>query len=113
MINGEFNWSKIPDGERIVLNGTKIISGHHRFVAARIASEVTGRPLLGAAEAIIPSSGFASAEAEAVILARGAPVAQPWSQIGLQPGAKPPSIKYPALEPEIQALRDAMGKDLD
>jgi hypothetical protein len=61
MINNKFDWEKIPKDERIVLSpdGKMIVHGHHRFIAAHLASQATGRPVTGGSNPIIPKEGFA------------------------------------------------------
>jgi len=64
MTNENFNWEKIDPKLRIVLDpdGKTIKEGHHRFIAAHIAAEATGRRVIGGPNPIIPKEGFGPPE---------------------------------------------------
>lgn len=83
MINDEFEWSKIRPGDRVKLSpdGKTIVHGHHRMIAAELASQATGRPVHGGANPIIPEFGFDPPEPP-VTVERG-------FQIAVRPGRKP------------------------
>ncbi len=63
MINGNFRWQEMIDsGDLIEFGGKKgniVTHGHHRVVAARLASEATGRPIRGGDNPIIPDEAIA------------------------------------------------------
>jgi len=65
MVNGNFKWQEMIDsGDLIEFGGKKgniVTHGHHRVVAAKLASEVTGRPLRGGDNPIIPDEAIAPA----------------------------------------------------
>ena len=60
MINKDFDWSKVRKDDRIVLDpdGKTVKHGHHRFIAAHLAAEATGRRVMDGPGAIIPREGF-------------------------------------------------------
>src|SRR5262249_8117235 len=103
-------WSKIPEGERIALNGNTIMSGHHRFAAAAEAAAATGRPLMNAPNAIIPAEGFAEGDAARRIIGTGARDGRPWNQVGVVDGVKPPSPRM-EVDDELRQLRRDLGEE--
>jgi hypothetical protein len=60
MIDKKMEWGKITPEDRIVLSpdGKTVVHGHHRFIAAHLASQATGRPITGGKNPIIPKEGF-------------------------------------------------------
>jgi hypothetical protein len=60
MLDGNFPWEKYTGGnnaKRVTVGGqNQIVHGHHRFVAAETVSKLTGRPVFGGPNAIIPDS---------------------------------------------------------
>ncbi len=110
IIEGTFDWSRIPDAERIVLDGNAVLSGNHRFIAAKLAAQTTGRPLMGTANAIIPSQGFASEQVTQAILRTGAPDLQSYNSVAVVAGAKPPPVTYGGIDSDLQLIRDATNE---
>jgi hypothetical protein len=108
MIAGRFDWKRIPDGERIVLDGNRIVHGHHRFVSAKIAADVTGRPLMGAPNAIIPKEGFMSAGNARKLI--GNKPSAPFCRVGAMEGAKPPTPTQ-SVDDELRAIREMSGPE--
>ena len=112
MIKGEFDWNAVPAAERIVQDGSVIVSGNHRFIAAKLASEATGRPLLGTADAIIPQQGFASQDVAAKLIGSRSYTVRPFGGVGVSDGAKAPPITQ-SVDPDLQFIRDATGGESD
>lgn len=86
MIDGSFNWHDIPASARIAFDaqtGKIVVQGHHRFVAARIAADLTGRPLMGGSRPIIPKEGIT----EPVAIDAGRKVS---FEMDVREGFKPP-----------------------
>lgn len=104
MVNGTFDWSKAD--KPIQLDGNVIVDGHHRMIAAKMAAQETGRPLLGAANAIIPEGGVVNSSV-------GARQTTTWGSleqggIGVKAGDKP-ATAIPKLSEDpshMQELRD-------
>lgn len=87
MIDGSFDWARIRQGDRIQLasDGRTILHGHHRVIAAKLASQVTGRPVRGGRNPVIPDIGFEPPETPDVPHQQ----CRLWEKMNLHPGRKP------------------------
>jgi hypothetical protein len=105
MANGNFNWGDIPEANNIKIGpGNVIVDGHHRMVAAQMAADQTGRPLMGGPNAIIPDGSVTYVDSTVR-------PPQSWN-IGVQPGERPatPVIDQTA-DPGYQTIRDLFPLD--
>jgi hypothetical protein len=102
MANGNFNWGDIPPSQNIRIGpGNVIVDGHHRMVAAQMAADQTGRPLMGG---IIPKGSVTYVDSTAR-------QAQSWN-IGVAPGAKPAAtVIDQTADPGTQIIRDLFPLD--
>jgi len=73
MIENKIIWDDIHKLDRIVmgLDGKTVVRGHHRFVAAHLASQATGRPVRGGSNPILPDNAFGPPQASGGSLQEG------------------------------------------
>ena len=108
MANGKFNWGEIPEAQNIMIGpGNEIVEGHHRLIAAQMAADQTGRPLMGAPNAIIPDGSVTYVDSTIR-------PTQSWGNVGVLPGEKPvtPDLDL-TNDPGYKTIRDLFPLDDD
>ena len=104
---GEFPQSVTTPGEKIQIDpgDGRVGAGHHRLIAATLASRLTGRPLYGGTNPIIPAS-------EIAFEPLGAKGGDSWNAVRPDPrgsdGIRPALEKYQA---QLAALRAMESSD--
>jgi len=97
MLNGTFNWRDPSLGQKgkviEIGPGNTIQHGHHRVVAAEIVSQLTGRPVFGGPNPIIPNNRWAKVPKNTNL-----PGSRKWTGVGvdmLPPGSTPKPVPSP------------------
>lgn len=108
MVDGKFPWDNVPKGEKIKIVNNVVYQGHHRLIAARLASRVTGRPVIGppGVNPIIPADQIELVQTSAET--NRTPGS--WRTVSVSPGTKGNGIAN-QIDKDDQWLRDAFPLD--